>query len=226
MRLLPRHPGMMVLAIALACLVWYTQALERRERISEKQLDTSVTFVNVPPDMIISSDAPRTLLLRVRGPLSKLRQLEPSQTGVVIDLRGAGEGQRDYAVEGRNVVVPAGVEVIAVSPSQVPVRLERVVRRRLPVKPRVVGQPASGFAVGSINVEPATVRVSGPRLQLESLQAVVTEPVSVDGAEGPVEAVVAVRSPYPLVRVEEPLAVRVVIQMTPKRGEPRGGKRR
>jgi YbbR domain-containing protein len=226
LRLLPRHPGMMLLAVTLACLVWYTQALERRERISEKQLDTTVTFVNVPPEMIITSDAPRTLLLRVRGPLSKLRQLEPSQTGVVIDLRGAGEGQRDYTVESRNVIVPSGVEVIAVSPSLVPVRLERLIRRRLAVKPRITGQPAHGYVVGAVTVEPATVRVAGPRLQLESLQALMTEPVSIDGAEGDEQAVVAVRSPYPLVRVEEPLVVRVTVQVFAERPEPKGGRRR
>ena len=45
-------------------------------------------------------------MLRVRGPLSRLRTLEPAQTGVVIDLRGAGEGEHEFAVETRNVIVP------------------------------------------------------------------------------------------------------------------------
>ena len=132
-----------MLAVVLACLVWYASALDRRERISERQLDTAVTLVNVPPDMVITSEVPRFLSLRVRGPLSRLRSLDPVQTGVVIDLRGAGEGQRDFPVETRNVVVPAGVEVLAVSPSQVPLRLERLGRRRVPMRARVVGRACS-----------------------------------------------------------------------------------
>ncbi len=226
MRLLPRSPVNVVLAVVLACLVWYASALDRRERISERQLDTAVTLVNVPADMVITSEVPRFLSLRVRGPLSRLRSLDPVQTGVVIDLRGAGEGQRDFAVETRNVVVPAGVEVLAVSPSQVPLRLERLGRRRVPVRARVVGEPAAGLAVGSVLTEPTTVMLTGPRFQLEALQAVTTEPVNVDGADGPVEAQAIVRSPNPLMRVVEPLTVRVAVEIAPVRSDTRGGKRR
>lgn len=226
MRLLPRHPGTMALALVLAALVWYAQALDRRERISERQVDAPVTFVNVPAEMVITSEAPRTILLRVRGPLSRLRALDPTQTGVVVDLRGAGEGERDVTLENRNVIVPTGVEVLAVSPSQVPLRLERLIRRRLPVKPRLSGEPAPGFVAGTAYCEPASARVMGPRLQLEAMQGLATEPVSLDGAEGAVEARVAVRSPHPLVRVEEPLVVRVVVEVVPSRDEARGGKRR
>lgn len=226
MRLLPRHPMTLLFAILLACLVWYGRALERRERISERQLDASITFVNVAPDMVITSDAPRSLLLRVRGPLSRLRELEPSQTGVVIDLRGAGEGDREFAVQTKNVIVPPGVEVLAVSPSEVPLRLEQVVRRRLPVRPRVVGEPAEGLAIGDALVEPASVRVSGPRLQLQAMPAVTTEEINVDGATAPVEARVAVHAPHPLVRIEDPLVVRVIVEITAARGDSRGGRRR
>jgi YbbR domain-containing protein len=224
--LLPRSPVNVVVAVVLACLVWYASALDRRERISERQLDTAVTLVNVPADMVITSEVPRFLSLRVRGPLSRLRSLDPVQTGVVIDLRGAGEGQRDFAVETHNVVVPAGVEVLAVSPSQVPLRLERLGRRRVPVRARVVGEPTAGLAVGRVLAEPATAMLTGPRFQLEALQAITTEPVSVDGADGPVEAQAVVRSPNPLMRVVEPLTVRVTVEIAPLRSETRGGKRR
>ena len=223
---MPRSPGNLVLAIVLACLVWYASALDRRERISERQLDTPVTLVNVPADTVITSEVPRFLSLRVRGPLSRLRSLDQAQTGVVIDLRGANEGERDFAVETRNVIVPAGVEVLAVTPSQVPLWLERMGHRRVPVKPRVSGEPAPGMTVGAVGVEPQTVVVSGPRLQLERLQAVPTDPVSVDGADAPVDALVAVRSPQPLMRVVEPLAVRVIVQIAPARGDSRGGRRK
>jgi YbbR domain-containing protein len=215
-----------VLAAVLACLLWYANALDRRERISERQLDTAVTLVNVPTDMVITSEVPRLLSLRVRGPLSRLRTLDPGQTGVVIDLRGAGEGQRDFAVETRNVVVPSGVEVLAISPSQVPLRLERNGRRLVPIKARVVGEPAPGLAVRGVLVDPAGAVLSGPRLQLEALQSVTTEPVNVDGADGPVEALAAVCSPNPLMRIVEPLTVRVVIQVGPAQAEARGGRRR
>jgi YbbR domain-containing protein len=224
MRLLPRSPVNVVLAIVLACLVWYGNALDRRERISERQLDTAVTLVNVPSDMVITSEVPRFVSLRVRGPLSRLRSLDPAQTGVVIDLRGAGEGERDFPVETRNVIVPPGVEVLAVSPSQVPLRLEKIGRRRVPVRARVIGEPAAGMTIGEITVEPSVALLSGPRLQLAALPAVITEPVNVDGAEAAVDTLVALRSPNPLMTVIEPLTVRVTVEVV--RRETHGGKRR
>ena len=68
--------------------------------------------------------------------------------------------------------------------------------------------------------------LTGPRFQLEALQAVATEPVNVDGADGPVEAQAVVRSPNPLMRVVEPLTVRVTVEIVPARSDTRGGKRR
>ena len=226
MRLLPRHPVAMLVAVALACAVWYGKALERRERISERQLDASLTLLNVPAEMVVTSEVPRVLLLRLRGPLTRLRSLDPAQIGVVVDLSGAGEGEHEFAVETRDVAVPDEVQVVAVSPPQVPLRLERVIRRPLPVRARVVGEPATGFAVGEIEVSPATVRVVGPRLQLEALRAAVTDSVSVEGAEGPIETMVAVRSPHPLVRVLEPLAVRVVVEIVAIPPQPAPRRRR
>ena len=52
-----------------------------------------------------------------------------------------------------------------------------------------------------------------------------TDPLDVDGADGPVEALVAVRSPHPLVRIVEPLAVRVVVDLWKYQPTtPRGGR--
>jgi hypothetical protein len=226
MRLLPRHPGTLLLALVLACLVWYGSARDRRERISERQLDASLTLVNVPADMVITSEVPRLLSLRVRGALSRLRSLEPAQTGVVIDLRGVGEGEREFPVESHNVVVPPGVEVLAVSPSSLPLRLERLARRRVPIKVRLVGEPGAGMMVVTVGVEPAEALVSGPRLQLDALASVATEAISIDGADGAIAALVALRSPNPLMRILEPLSVRATVQIAAVRSESRGGKRR
>jgi YbbR domain-containing protein len=222
----PRFPGTAVVSVILACLLWYGTALERRERISERQVDASLTLVNVPTQLVVASDVPRTLTLRLRGPLRRLRELDPSQVGVVIDLHGAGEGEHEFAVETGDVVVPDGVQVLAVSPPEVPLRLDRLVRRRIPVRPRVVGEPAEGYEVESVQVDPSSAIVSGPRLQLEGLPGVLADPVDVGGAEGPIDRIVALRAPGPLSHVEEPLDVRVVVQIVPVKTEVKGGRGR
>ena len=127
----------------------------------------------------------------------------------------------EFTIERRNVFVPSGLEVVAVLPAQVPVRLERLVHEQVPVRPRLTGTPASGLEVGEVTVTPATVRVFGPRLQLAGLGGMVTDPVNVEGAEQAVEVRVAVRSPHPLVRVEEPLVVNVRVTLAADGGRQR-----
>ncbi len=211
MRLMPRYPWILLFSVGLAFMVWYGTVVERREKIAEKLVEASLTLVNVPPDMVITSDVPRSLSLRVRGSLTRLTTLDPSQTGVVIDLRGAGEGDHDFSVDLSNVVVPAGIEVVAVVPSQISLHLERVVQRRVEVEARITGTPAQGYAAGPVSVTPPTVVVSGPRTQLQSLTSVATDAVSIDGATQDVISVVPVRSPHPLVRIVEPTVVRVAV---------------
>jgi len=225
-RLLPRYPWMLLLALVLASLMWYGTAYQRRERISEKQLEASLTLVNVPQDLVITSDVPPSLSLRVRGALSRLRSLESSQTGVVLDLSRASEGDLDLPVLAEDVIVPNGVEVVAISPLQVTLRLERIVQQRLPILPRVTGQPAAGSEVGAVSVQPPTALVSGPRQQLGALPGVVTDPVTVEGAATTVQASVAVRSPGPQVRIVQPAAARVVVEIVPANSQGSGGERR
>jgi YbbR domain-containing protein len=226
MRLFPRNPGSLLLAIVLACLVWYINALDRRQRISERQLDAPVSLVNIPPDMMVTSEVPRSFTLRLRGPLSLLSNVEPTQIGVVIDLRGFAEGVHEVVVESADVAIPAGIQVLAVAPAQLPVRVERMMRRRVPVKPRFSGVPAAGKAVRQVVVQPSTVLVSGPRGALDALAGVPSDPISLDGAEGPVEVVVAVRSPQPLMRIVEPLEVRVIVIVESTGGTGLGGRKR
>jgi hypothetical protein len=225
MRLWPRHTGNLVLAVVLACLVWYINALDRRERISERQIDSPVSLVNITAGLVVTSEVPRFLSLRLRGPLGQLRSLEANATGVVIDLRGVGEGLHEVVVEARNVVAPEGAQVLVISPPQLVLRLERISRRAVPIKPRVAGEPGPGFAIGDITSEPARALVEGPLLQLEALPGVPTDPVIVEGAEGPVEALVAVRSPQPMMRIVEPASARVVVKIVSGRPAVSGGRR-
>ena len=80
---------------------------------------------------------------------------------------------------------------------------------------------AKGLVVGQALTEPASALVSGPRLMLEKLSWLATEPVVVDGLSDALDARVAVRPPHPLVRILEPLTVRVVVTLKPSRNESR-----
>jgi YbbR domain-containing protein len=114
------------------------------------------------------------------------------------------------------VAVPAGVEVMWVDPAEVTLTLEAAGMAVLPIKPAVDGQPARGFAVGSIAVDPEKVTLAGPQSRLRAATAATTEPVSIAGASAPVSAVVAVSPMDAELRLREPLAARVTVMIVPE----------
>ncbi|MCY0886699.1 MAG: CdaR family protein [Firmicutes bacterium] len=65
----------------------------------------------------------------------------------------------------------------------------------LPVVVRYNGQPAAGYQIVSIGVEPSTVTVTGSAAALSGLTAVDTAPVDLSGARGPVAATVGLSLP-------------------------------
>jgi YbbR domain-containing protein len=86
------------------------------------------------------------------------------------------------------------------------------------VNPTLTGNVASGYRVSAIEASPAFVAVSGSLEVLQSLDAVTTENISVDGAESDVVRSVRLRLPEGA-RVDGSGEVVVTVLVVPARGE-------
>jgi hypothetical protein len=86
----------------------------------------------------------------------------------------------------------------------------------VPVHPVVRVRGGSGFTAGQISVVPATVRLLGPAVRVRRLDSVTTEPLEVDGAEGPVDESLGLDTTGlgPAVRVL-PSRIRVRVEVEP-----------
>ncbi|MBI4280081.1 MAG: hypothetical protein HY660_16645 [Armatimonadetes bacterium] len=83
--------------------------------------------------------------------------------------------------------------------------------RIVPVVPTLVGRPAEGYTVGTIQVFPTAVSITGPPALIERVTGVQTRPVSVDGTQSDVVRQVSLQLP-PSVRGNEG-DVQVVIRV-------------
>ena len=111
-----RNLGLKLLALAIALVVWFLFAAQRRERISERTYRIPLSLVNIPAQMVIASPLPSSVEMRVRGPFRSLRQLDPGKLEAVIDLADATRGERPYRLAPEDINVPQEVEVLAISP--------------------------------------------------------------------------------------------------------------
>ncbi len=203
--------GLRLFAILAAVVVWFSASFEKREKVSEKLIDATVTYN--PTRGIIILDPLQTVKVRLRGPDRQIRTLAPHVVDVVIEVSGNAIGTLDVQLDESNVLRPEGLEVLSIQPNSIPLRLDREKTQMLKVSPRLVGEPAAGAEPLSPIAHPDMVQVTGPESLLAGLTAVTTSPISLDGHALTFKQTVSVVPPNPLVRIVEPSVVTVEIPM-------------
>jgi len=90
---------------------------------------------------------------------------------------------------------------------------EESLSKTVVVTVRIEGDPAPGYAVGGVTVDPATVAIVGPASALGGLTEAITEPISVSGASRPVKDTVTIGVADPVVRLKQVQTANVTISI-------------
>ncbi len=208
-----RNLGTKLLSLAIAILIWFVFAAQQRERISERSYGIPLSVADLPEQTVIASPLPPTVEVRLRGPFTALRQLDPSKLEAVIDLTDAPRGERIYRLAPEDVNVPQNVEVIAISPSEIRVALDSLAEKTLPIVARLTGEPAPDHSVEEVSVEPRSARLLGPATALAKMTSVETDPVSLAGRAASFSVPATVLTDAPGVRVREGQVVTVTVRL-------------
>lgn len=207
-----RHLRLKFMAVALATLLWLIVA---GDHLVERSMRVALEFRNIPPALEIVGDPPAAVDVRLRGPSAILGRLEPREIVAVLDLGSARPGSRMFHLRTDEVRVPYGVEVAQVVPGTIALEMEKSARRTLPIVPVVDGQPAPGFVLGRVTVDPGTVEVAGPESHLRRLTGATTEPVDVAGRQTRTSDVVNVGVADSAVRLVRAQTARVTADVLP-----------
>lgn len=210
-----RNIPLKITALVLGSALWFTVAGHRVER----RLSVPITYSNVPAPLVLTGDQLDNVSVQVRGSDSLVGQLNGGNLRVVVDLGGADPGANIIPLRPDQVESPLGVEVLQVEPGTVTVDLERAGQMSVIVRPTVEGNPAQGFAVNRITVEPRVVTVTGPEGRLNDRVQVVTERVMVAGRSNRFVQQVGVGVADAQLRVVSPHTVLVTVDITPVKGE-------
>jgi hypothetical protein len=203
-----------LLALALAVAVWVAVTGEGR----------GVSDFRVPVDIVLSGGStlagapPSNVTVRLRGPESLLRRLDPRDLTMRVDLRDAAGGEHTVQLTPRNVSgVPADVEVADIDPDRLRLVIARKKRREVPVAPTIVGKPPRGYQVYSAVARPESLMVEGPETKISAVTRLTTDAIRVDARSEPFTARVGAISGGSDVRVVDgrPLDVIVYIDLAP-----------
>lgn len=209
--------GLRFLALLLAVLSWVFVTVEQSEPENIKVLNTSIRY-DSPPGFILL-DPPENVRLTVRGKASSLRNLNPFQVDVFIEIPSAEKGTHQVTLSEENVFVPEDLQLVSIEPRVLHLILDREVTRMLPVEPRLTGEPAAGAVVQEPTVVPPRVPVRGPESRITEIPFLTTTPINLDTHALDFEERAGVVSDDPNIQVLQPVVTVRIPMLIPGGGE-------
>ena len=210
-----------IISLVAATLLWVAVA---RDPVAEVAMKVPIEFQHVPDGIEISSETIPDVQIRLRGPGRMLRTMGASDIHADIDLSNARPGERTYELTPPHIRVPRNVQVVQVVPAQLQLAFDYPAKREVDIKPRVFGLYQGGRRA-EVSVEPATALIAGPWKRVHSIDTVLTDPVDASGVVGRATFPgVRVYAADPLVRVVQPAAVTVTIDVVSGTKNPTPGR--
>jgi YbbR domain-containing protein len=203
------------MAVAISMVLW---GIAHGERRAERNVDIPVAFDGLPDDVVITEQSTSEINIRVQGSRAALRNVSPTTMEYPVAVEGAKPGPAIYDVEASYIDAPRGVKVVSRSPARIEVEFETRGRKSVRIRPDIEGEPAEGFLLGEIAVEPERVWLTGARSDLLRLTEALTETVDITGLANPLEKEVRLALGRGHVWMEEtqPVTVRVQVDAIPE----------
>jgi len=215
-RLLTENLALKATALALAFLMWMTLTSDQPV---EKVVSVRLEYLHIPEGLEISSQQAGLLDLHIRVP-GRRSGMSDADLRVMVDLKDATPGRKIIHLDPlKNVIRPAGVEVLKLSPPRLTLFLERSVQAAIPVEPTIEGAPPPGFEVAGVQVTPAKVLIAGPESHVRSAAVARTETVSIQGRSTLVNVWVNITVEDPAIRILDTKPVQVTVEIRERRRE-------
>jgi YbbR domain-containing protein len=206
-----------LLSLAIAIVLW--MLVTGQNQPVTAHLNVQLNFIR-PQSLEISNDPPRTVDVMLTGSRNKLDDLTSLDLVATVDITDQRAGERVLRLADRaQIALPQGIKVDGYQPSAIPIRLEEIVERQVPVEPKLEGQPANGFEVYAVSPNKGSVSIRGPESHVNALQKVLTESIWLAGhKESFTQSNVAIDVPDPKVDLLEPV-VNVNVEIGERRVE-------
>lgn len=206
---LPQKAFALAMAVALVVFV--------REDKTTQVTATVRVRVAKPEDRVLVSPVVDKVTVVIEGRYGALRKLD-MESLAPLDINLTGSEGEQISFEPEMFKLPPGMVVRQVRPAAMVVRFEPKQERRVPVSVVTSGDPAIGFRVTTITVEPPEVQIEGAASVVEAISKVETLPVELAGRSQSAQVLVPLRPQPAFVTFLGPVKYRVTLTIEEKRG--------
>lgn len=177
-RLLFGNLSLKISAVVLSIFLWL---FVTSRGMSEISLEVPLEFKNVPAGYGLVTASTKAVNVTVRGQARLMRSLQPGDVRIAVDLTKAKTGEATYYINRDDIRLPYGMSVMNIAPSSVRLDIEETVVKPVRVRPTVIGMPAEGYFIKSIDVQPRTVDIRGLASVVKRIRELRTDVIDVSG---------------------------------------------
>ena len=164
-----------ILLVLLLCSLEPVQS----SSVNEIEILIPVDPYKLPDGLTLVGPALKEIELRVKGPLSALKDLRRNVPRYKLDLSGVAVGVESIAINPDLIQMPGGVQITRVNPAYLTVKVDRLLKKQVPVKVAVSGDPAGSYFINGTLVKPSTMLICGPETAIGLVDEIFTKPVDV-----------------------------------------------
>ncbi len=172
------------LALLLALSCWYV--VSGQEKV-ETWLEVPLEFVNLPPQMEITSGLVSKLQVRIRGTSNQVRSLNVGRLAYKLDLGKIQVGPNVIPLVPESMTITSAVEVVEISPTRLELVADVMVSKSVPVHLDWEGLPGDDVQFKNATIFPDHVIITGFASALETVDSISTVRVQIP-AEGSLSA--------------------------------------
>ena len=178
--------GLRLLSLVLAVSIW---AFAQGEQTYQTTVVAPVEYL-MPDDLVLLNDAPPPdqVVIRASGSRAALRslqeQLREVQVRFTVDVEAAEPGRTVHSFRKLPPGVADNVTIDTISPAEVELVFDEVIRTTLPVLLRTHGTLPPGFVETGREIVPGEVEMVGSKTELMDLEFVQTLPLRLNNSRG------------------------------------------
>lgn len=207
-----KNLGLKFAALVLACVVWFIVSGPRREQTRQRMVTASLSLVGLPENLVITTDVPSSVAVRVQGRISDLRSLASQSLEASADLSLITKpGDVVVTLRPQHINVPEDIEVMNIVPNKIRFSIEKIGQSAVTIRPFLVGEPPAGYLIGQASAAPEQALIEGPMSQILKLTEVATERIIMTGRTATFVQSVPVVSDSPLVKIISPARTQVTV---------------
>ncbi len=165
-----------LVAVLVAAVLW---AAVQGSLSVEESLDLPIVLVDVPSSLVVVDQSATEVNVRVVGSRAAMRGAQRELTSYPVSLEGLKPGEARFPVNTDRFQLPRGAKITARSPSTIVLQTEPVIRKKVAVRPDVIGSLPKGYKLVAVAVEPLEVILAGARSSLRGLDEVLTDRIDV-----------------------------------------------